>query len=80
MTKTLYTNRHKKLVELLIEHRKSMGKTQADVTKALNRHQSYIANIENVDRRVDVIELLDLAEAIGFDPHQVLDAVPVVKN
>jgi hypothetical protein len=32
------------------------------------RYQSYIASIENGLRRVDVVEFLQLAEAIGFDP------------
>ncbi|WP_245408414.1 hypothetical protein [Zhengella mangrovi] len=35
----------------------------------LKRPQSFIASIETGQRRVDVVELLDLAEAIGFDPH-----------
>jgi HTH-type transcriptional regulator/antitoxin HipB len=31
--------------------------------------------MENGQRRVDVIEFLELAEIIGFDPHAVIDAL-----
>ena len=46
--------------------------TQADVAVAVGRHQSFIATIEGGERRVDVVEFLELAEAIGFDPARLL--------
>ena len=45
------------------------GLTQHEISARLDRPQSFIASIETGQRRVDVVELLDLAEAIGFDPH-----------
>ncbi len=41
--------------------------------KALGKCQPQIACMENRLRRIDVVELLDLAEIIGFDPHEMLD-------
>lgn len=35
--------------------------------------QTAIARIEIGERRVDVVEFLDLAHALRIDPHQVLD-------
>jgi transcriptional regulator with XRE-family HTH domain len=52
----------------LVEARKNAGVTQEDVAERLNRHQSFVSKYENGERRVDLIEFLDLAEAIGFDP------------
>lgn len=49
--------------------------TQAEVAKALERHQPFIANIENGDRRVDLVELIDLAKVIGFDVHTAVDHI-----
>jgi len=72
MAKTLYSEKHKRLTELLIAQRKAAGLTQAEVAKALGRHQPFIANIENGERRLDVIEFLDLAEVVGFDPGEFL--------
>jgi hypothetical protein len=37
------------------------------VAKSLGRHQSFIANIESGQRRVDLVELLDIASVIGLD-------------
>lgn len=37
------------------------------------RHQPFITGLESGQRRIHVVELLDLAEAIGFDPHELLD-------
>lgn len=75
MAKTLHSKRHRRLAELLTEKRKLAGLTQAAVAKALDRHQPFIANIENGDRRVDLIEFLDLAKVVGFDPFEVLHQI-----
>ena len=80
MTKTLHSARHRRLVELLIEQRKAAGLTQANVAKALNRHQPHIANIESGERRVDVVEFLELAQVIGFEPNAILNAVSEIDD
>ncbi len=80
MTNTLYSERHKALVRFLIEQRKAAGLTQAAVAEGLGRYQSHIANIENGQRRVDVVELLDLAEVIGFDTVQLIGLLSSVKR
>jgi transcriptional regulator with XRE-family HTH domain len=46
--------------------------TQSQVAKALGRPQSYVADFERRERRIDVIEYLALAEAVGFDPFSLL--------
>lgn len=62
---------------MLTERRKAAGLTQADVAKAMGRHQPFIANIENGERRLDLVELIDLAEIIGFDVHAAVDELTV---
>lgn len=61
MTKSLYSNDHKHLVEQLKKARKEVGMDQKDVAKALGKTQSYISKIEAGQRRVDVIQLKELA-------------------
>lgn len=73
MSQTIYTDRHTRLAKLLTERRKAAGLTQAAVAKAMGRHQPFIANIENGDRRVDVVELMELADIIGFEIHELID-------
>jgi hypothetical protein len=42
------------------------------VAEKLGRYQSFVANIESGQRRIDVVEFLDLASAIGFDPRDAI--------
>ena len=73
MSRTLRSNRQKRLVALIISERKAAGLSQAEVAKKLRRYQSIIANIESGERRIDVVEFLDIAEAIGFDPSKLIE-------
>jgi transcriptional regulator with XRE-family HTH domain len=68
LPKSIYTERHKKLCELLKKHRKAAGLTQTTVAERLGKPPSYVAKYEGGDRRLDVLELIDVAVAIGFDP------------
>lgn len=68
MGKTLGSKRHKALIDLLIERREAAGMTQADLANRLGEYQSFIARLESGQRRIDVVEFLDLAEILGFDP------------
>ncbi len=73
MPSSIRSARHKRLAALLADLRIGAGLHQADVAKALKRHQPFITNIEQGQRRVDVVELLQLARIIGFDPHALID-------
>lgn len=75
MPKTIWTERHGKLRALLIQARKTCGMTQADVAQRLGRPQSFVAKYERGERRVDVVEFLDLASIMGFDPHTLIAAL-----
>jgi HTH-type transcriptional regulator/antitoxin HipB len=65
--------RHQRLAELLVQYRLAAGLKQADVAAALGRHQPLLTHMENGQRRIDVVELLEPAEIIGFDSHAILD-------
>jgi transcriptional regulator with XRE-family HTH domain len=49
-------------VSLLKTARLESGLTQIEVSKKLKRPQSYISKIERGERRVDVVELGEIAE------------------
>jgi transcriptional regulator with XRE-family HTH domain len=72
MPRTLASPRHYTLRDFIIEKREKAGLTQHEISARLKRPQSFIASIETGQRRVDVVELLELAKAIGFDPHEAL--------
>ena len=73
MPKTLRSPRHVRLIDLLVEQRKCVGLSQADLAERLDRYQSVVSSMESGGRRVDVIELLDIAEVIGLDVHALID-------
>ena len=75
MSRTIRSPRHEVLRAFLVERRKAAGLTQAQVAATLARPQSYVATVEQGDRRVDVVTLLDLAEAIGFDPRDIITSM-----
>lgn len=67
MPKSLHSKRHLMIAAALAEQRRSKGLSQAQVAKALGRHQPFIANIESGQRRLDLVELLELAKIIDLD-------------
>jgi transcriptional regulator with XRE-family HTH domain len=75
MQKTIYTQQHQRLCELLIEARKKADLTQAEVAERLGKPQSFVAKYEGGERRLDVVEFLEVARAIGVDPLATLTAV-----
>lgn len=80
MPKTLRSARHRRLVELLVEARERAGLTQNDLAKRLGRYQSVVAAIEGGGRRVDLVEFLDIADALEIDTTRLIDAVRAVKT
>jgi transcriptional regulator with XRE-family HTH domain len=75
MAKTLGTEQHKTLIAMLIAKREAAGLTQAQLAEALGEYQSFVARLESGQRRVDVIELIELARILGFDAAQAVTAV-----
>lgn len=57
---------------LLRGERKKAGLTQAKLAKKLRRPQSFVSKYERGDRQLDVIEFIEVAQVIGFDPHDFL--------
>lgn len=55
---------------LLIQAREEAGLSQQDVADRLGRHQTYVSKCERGERRMDLIEFLEIARALGFDPHK----------
>jgi transcriptional regulator with XRE-family HTH domain len=73
MARTLDSPRHDALRLFLVEKRKKAGLRQVDLAKLLKRRQDYVSYVETGHKLVEVVELMEWAEAIGFDPR---DAIP----
>ncbi|EAZ90459.1 transcriptional regulator, XRE family protein [Crocosphaera chwakensis CCY0110] len=53
---------------LLINARQSANLTQTELSKRLNKPQSYVSKYERGERRLDVIEFLEVCNALNIDP------------
>ena len=54
------------VLKQVVEARKAAGMTQRDVAKVLNKPPSWIARIESKERRMDLIEFVAIARALGL--------------
>ncbi|KRS13587.1 MULTISPECIES: helix-turn-helix domain-containing protein [Roseovarius] len=75
MANTIRSKGQEALCQALVDARKNAGLGQDDLADRLKCHQSLVARIESGERRIDVVELVVLARAIGFDPFEVLAIV-----
>ncbi len=66
MEKNLYTDRQAVLLGLLRSVRKEAKLRQEDVAEILERPQSFVSKYESGERRLDVLELLDVCESLGM--------------
>jgi transcriptional regulator with XRE-family HTH domain len=58
--------------ELMVKARKAAGLTQHELAKRLRRPQSFVAKYEGGERRVDVVEFVEICKAIEADPNKLL--------
>lgn len=62
----------KKLATMLVELRRGAGLRQVDLANKLGVYQSWVTHMESGQRRIDVVELIELGRAIGFDPAEIV--------
>ncbi len=77
MVKSLHTPEYEYFRSLLVDAREKVGLTQAEVSTKLGRPQSFVAKYEGGERRLDLIEFVQVCAAIGVDAHIVLANVQV---
>jgi len=68
MRKTIHSPAHQTLCSLLRDERTKGKLSQAVLAEKLDKPQSFIAKVEKGERRLDLIEFLTIAAAIGFNP------------
>jgi transcriptional regulator with XRE-family HTH domain len=79
MSRTLLSPQHKALRAFLVQRRKRAGLTQTALAERLGRYQSYVANVETGQKRLDVVEFIAFAKALGFDPAKAISKIASVK-
>jgi transcriptional regulator with XRE-family HTH domain len=67
MPKSVFSPRYRRFRDLLIQARKDAELTQTELADRLQRPQSFVSKYENGERRLDLIEFLDVANALHID-------------
>jgi transcriptional regulator with XRE-family HTH domain len=68
MQKSLKSAEYARLIDLLVAARQEAGLRQQPLAKKLGKPQSFIAKYEGGERRIDVVEFIAIAKALGADP------------
>jgi transcriptional regulator with XRE-family HTH domain len=58
-----------------VEARVAAGVTQIELAERLGRPQSFVSKVEGGDRRLDVIEFLQITTALNVEPEPIVQAV-----
>lgn len=67
MKKNIRLDQQKKLLVLLRGIRVDAGLTQSELASRLARDQTFVSKYESGERRLDILELREVCQAIGTD-------------
>lgn len=76
MEKSIYSAEYQQLCALLRQVRRESGQTQVQVAERLQVPQSFVSKYESGERRLDVIELRHVAEALGTTLASIVSRLP----
>ena len=63
------------LQKILVETRQSKSLTQTEIATRLGKPQSFVSKYESGERRLDVVEFLEVCEALSVKPSSILDKI-----
>ena len=72
MPSSIFTQRHQEFIAFIASVRKATDITQVELAVRLGKPQSFVSKVERGERRLDVIEFCQVAEALGHDPAKLL--------
>lgn len=75
MAKTIYTNDYRKLIDTIREARERSGMSQTSLANRLGRSQQWVSQMERASRRLDVIEFVEVCQALGLEPQALLSTI-----
>lgn len=66
--KHLRSARHRAVIAAIVDARRAAGLTQRQLAAKLGRSNSFVWKIEAGERRVDVLEFIEIAKSLGVSP------------
>jgi len=77
---SIFTQRHQEFIGFIASVRKAADMTQAELAARLGKPQSFVSKVERGERRLDVIEFCQVAEALGREPAEMLREFVALKG
>ena len=72
MTKLVFSTAYREFRRALVAARRRAGLAQGELALRLGRPQSYVSKYERGERRIDVVEFLEIATATEADAEAVV--------
>jgi transcriptional regulator with XRE-family HTH domain len=69
------SDREGRLLQLLAAKRSQARLTQTELARRLGRPQSFVSKYENGERRLDILEFIDVCTALETDSCEMLAAI-----
>ena len=64
----------------MIAVREKAQMTQTDLAERLGKPQSFVSKYETGERRLDVVEFVNVCSALGIEPDRILGKMVKVQN
>lgn len=78
--KSIHSDEYRRLVEWLKAARKLHGMTMRQLGKRMGVSHTWIQKVEQCERRLDLIELVQLCRALKLDPVQGVNIIKKMKS
>jgi transcriptional regulator with XRE-family HTH domain len=75
LTRSVFSPAYQRLRDWLIDARHARSLTQAQLAGALGRPQTFVSKYERGERRLDFVEVLEIADALHVDVRDFLNEV-----
>lgn len=72
INKTIFDTRYKMLIEAIKQLRQERGITQRELAKQLNKTHCYVGRIETCERRMDILDLINILRALNLSDSEIL--------
>ena len=66
INKSIHSKLYHRIIARLRAKREGKGLTQCQLAHILNVRQTYVSRIETCERRLDILELMNICEALGI--------------
>ncbi len=76
MARGIHDDRYRRLMDALAMARQHAGLTQSDLAEKLGRRQQFVSKYESGERRLDMVEFVDIARALGLDAAKLVGEIP----